>query len=134
MLPAGTYELHANSINDEFYEGSSVGPYANSSTDLSFQPPASLIGPDLVFHAGGVPPALLTITAGEATVVTFQTNGSGSFTTGNAIVDLSPAHNTAAVCTITPPSSDDGGGSPSLPLLAALLCIPALRASTRRLI
>ncbi len=130
MLPQGTYELHANSINDEFFGGSSVGPYALEITDLSFQPPASSIIGSVLFVPN--PPALLTITAGEATDVTFQTNGSGSITTGNAIVDRSPAHNTAAVCTITPPSSG-GGGSPSLPLLATLLCIPAFRFYAKKL-
>ncbi|MBT8129789.1 MAG: hypothetical protein KJP10_07340, partial [Gammaproteobacteria bacterium] len=46
MLPPGEYILHANSVNREFYGGSSVGPYANSATDLSFQAPASTIGSD----------------------------------------------------------------------------------------
>lgn len=129
MLPAGTYELHANSINDEFFGGSSVGPYALDMTDDSFTGPANSIGL-VTFDAGRAPPALLTITAGEATVVIFNIDGSGSITTGEPIADLSPAHNTAAVCSITSPSS---GGSPSLPLLAALFCIPALRAFARGL-
>ena len=40
MLPPGTYILHANSINDEFTQGSSVGPYAETMFDFSFLPPA----------------------------------------------------------------------------------------------
>jgi len=128
MLPVGTYVLHANSINVEFFGGSSVGPYATDMTDLSFQPPANSIG-QVTFDAGGVSPALLSITAGEAIEVTFYTNGSGSVTEHQPITDLSPTHNTAAVCTIR---SSGGGGSPSLPLLAALFCIPALRTLARR--
>ncbi len=130
MLPEGTYTLHANSINDEFFGGSSVGPYASDISDLSFQAPANNIS--VTFAAGGTPPALLTITAGKATVVTFNADdGSGSITEDKPIADLSPTHDTAAVCTITPPFSG-GGGNPSLPLLAAMFCIPALRAFARR--
>lgn len=130
MLPEGTYELHANSINDEFFSGSSVGPYANDMNDLSFQAPANSIGP-VTFAAGGPSPALLTITAGQATVVTFNVDGSGNITQNQPIADLSPAHDPSAVCTIT--STDGGGGSPSLPLLAALFCIPVLRAYHRKI-
>ncbi len=129
MLPQGTYELHANSINDEFFGGSSVGPYASDMNDLSFQAPANNIG-QVTFAAGGAPPALLTITSGEATVVVFNKDGSGSITLGEPIADLSPTHDTAAVCTIT--SSGGGGGSPSLPLLAALFCIPAYRIFSKK--
>lgn len=124
ILPEGTYELHANSINDEFFDGSSVGPYAEDITDISFQPPASSIG-SITFDADGVPPALLTITAGEATQVTFKSDGGGSFTTGNPIINLSPSHNTANTCSI--PTTEGGGGSPSLPLLSAMLCLALLR-------
>ena len=124
MLPPGTYTMHANSINTEFYAGSSVGPYASGPFDLSFQPPASTIG-SVTFDAGLVPPALLAVTAGEATRVTFRTDGGGSFSTGHAIIDLSPAHDTSAVCTISQPSG--GGGNPSLPLLIILLGLPVLR-------
>ena len=38
-LPAGTYTLHAESIDPGFTGGSGVGPYATSSTDISFQAP-----------------------------------------------------------------------------------------------
>ncbi len=39
LLPAGTYTLHANSINTLFYSGSGVGPYAETTTDISFTDP-----------------------------------------------------------------------------------------------
>lgn len=38
-LPPGNYTLHANSINTLFNGGSSVGPYASSIFDASFQSP-----------------------------------------------------------------------------------------------
>jgi hypothetical protein len=38
-LPAGNYTLHANSINPEFNDGSSIGPYAKELTDASFISP-----------------------------------------------------------------------------------------------
>lgn len=130
MLPLGDYILHANSVNDEFLEGSSVGPYASSSTDLSFQPPASLIGSDLVFDASGAPPAIISLGAGKSVDVVFRTDGSGSFTMSDIQVDLALLYNSADACTI---SSSGGGGVPSLLLLAALMCIPAFRAYARRL-
>ncbi len=39
LLPEGTYTLHANSINTLFYSGSGVGPYAETTTDISFTDP-----------------------------------------------------------------------------------------------
>lgn len=39
LLPAGNYTLHANSINTEFYDASSVGPYALTQDDISFTAP-----------------------------------------------------------------------------------------------
>ena len=130
MLPPGNYKLHANSINTEFTEGSSVGPYANSPSDLSFQPPASDIGSDLVFDAEGEVPAIITLEEGRSVDVVFRTDGSGSFTVNDNQVDLAQIYNSADAC----PSSGGGGGSPSLPLLVTLLCIPALRAFARRLV
>ena len=132
MLPPGEYILHANSINREFFGGSSVGPYANSSTDLSFQSPASVIGSDLVFTADGVLPAIITVEAGKSVDVVFQTDGSGSVTPSDSQVDLAQIYASAAACGTTV-ASDGGGGSPSLPLLAALLCIPVFRTFARRL-
>jgi hypothetical protein len=39
LLPEGTYTLHAKSINTLFYSGSGVGPYAETTTDISFTDP-----------------------------------------------------------------------------------------------
>lgn len=137
MLPPGSYTLHANSINDEFYSGSSVGPYALTPTDLSFQSPASTIGA-VDFDAGGPPPAILTLAAGKAVDVEFRTDGSGTITSNDTQTDLVQIYNSTEACSapsipVVSSSGDSGGGSPSLPLLAILLSVPALRMySTRR--
>ena len=134
MLPPGNYTLHANSINDEFWGGSSVGPYAINTFGMSFQPPASTIG-DVTFDADGLPPAILTLEAGKSVDVEFRTDGSGSTTPSDTQVALTDIYNSTEACTVpqsTTTVSDGGGGSPSLPLLAALLLIPALRSRQRR--
>ncbi len=129
MLPPGKYILHANSINTEFTGGSSVGPYASNLSDLSFQSPASDIGSNLVFNADGAVPAIITLEAGKSVDVVFRTDGSGSFTLNDSQVDLVQIYNSADAC----PSGGGGGGIPSLPLLAALFCIPVLRTFARSL-
>ena len=136
MLPEGRYTLHASSVNIEFYGGSSVGPYANCSTDFSFQSPASDIGTELVFNADGALPAIIDLTAGKSAAVVFKTDGSGSITMSDTQIDLAEIYNSANACSTSNAcgisTGSSGGGSPSLPLLAALLCIPALRASARK--
>jgi hypothetical protein len=128
MLPPGTYTLHANSINNEFYAGSSVGPYALTPTDLSFQAPASTIGA-VDFDAGGPPPAMLNLVAGKAVEVEFRTDGSGSITSNDTQIDIVSTPSIPAITS----AGDSGSGSPSLPLLAILLSVPVLRmCSTRR--
>jgi hypothetical protein len=132
MLPPGNYTLHANSINDEFWGGSSVGPYAFNSFDLSFQPPASTIG-SVDFDAGGTPPAILNLEAGKSVDVVFRTDGSGSVTMNETQVDLVQIYNSTEACAVTSAtSSSSGSGSPSPLLLLALLSIPALRAYAKR--
>ena len=39
LLPPGSYTLHAEVIQTEFTAGSSIGPYSDTSSGLSFQPP-----------------------------------------------------------------------------------------------
>ncbi len=124
MLPPGNYILHANSINPEFFGGSSVGPYAITPIDVSFQPPASVIGRDLLFRADGTQPAIITLEAGKSVDILFRTDGSGTVTPSDAQVALSEIYNSESACVA---GGGGGGGSPGLPLLAALLLIPALR-------
>jgi hypothetical protein len=128
MLPPGEYELHANSVNAEFFEGSSVGPWAEYQNDASFQPPASSLGSDVVFTAELSAPATFNLAEGKSVDVVFKTDGTGSITMRDSQIDLEQIYNAAGSCNITDTTSDGGGGSPSLPLLITLLCIPALRA------
>lgn len=123
MLPAGTYTLHASPVNTEFYGGSSVGPHALEMTDASFQSPAKDIG-IVDFVADGATIAILDVTATEATNVSFVSDGSGSFSTGNAIVDPVPA-----------PVASGGGSSGSLSplvILATGLLVSVFRNNPRR--
>jgi len=123
MLPAGTYTLHASPINSEFFGGSSVGPYSLEMTDASFQAPAKDIG-IVDFVADGMNIALLDVTAAEATNVTFNSDGTGSFTSGNAVSDPGSTPVLA---------SGSSGGSLSLLDLAALCLLLAVVRNTRRL-
>jgi hypothetical protein len=74
LLPAGTYTLHAESIDSGFTGGSGVGPYASSSSDVSFQPPHPITPVAL----GGASPQQIVITAGCVATATFRLNGAGS--------------------------------------------------------
>lgn len=125
MLPAGNYILHANSINREFWGGSSVGPYADEANSPSFLPPASDIGADLVFRADTNLPAFITLEAGKSVDIVFRTDGSGTVTASDTQVTLTEIYNSPSSCVTS--DGGGGGGSPGLPLLAALAFIPALR-------
>ena len=125
MLPPGNYVLHANSINREFFGGSSVGPYAETPLDVSFQAPASTLGADLVFTADAAVPAFISLAAGKSVDVEFRSDGSGTITPADTQLDLEQVYNSADVCPA--PSGGGGGGSPGLLLLGALLLIPSLR-------
>lgn len=75
LLPAGTYTLHAEAIDSSFTGGSSVGPYSEDGTGLSFQSPN---------YSGGMPMTpvtmtpTITISAGCAASVTFRSTGAGT--------------------------------------------------------
>ena len=91
LLPPGNYTLHAEVIQTEFSAGASIGPYADTSSDLSFQPPlynnGVAIAP-VVF--GGSTPTQLVITAGCVTSATFKMDGTGSVGGGCGVDNLSP--------------------------------------------
>jgi hypothetical protein len=74
LLPAGTYTLHAESIDPAFTGGSGVGPYASSSNDISFQPPHPITPVAL----GGASAQQIVITPGCAATASFRLNGAGS--------------------------------------------------------
>ena len=73
-LPSGRYNLYAESIDPRFTGGSGVGPYANTSTDVSFQPPHPIAPVAL----GGGSPLSISIAPGCAETATFRLDGSGS--------------------------------------------------------
>jgi hypothetical protein len=75
LLPPGTYTLHAEAIDTSFTGGSSVGPYSETASGLSFQAPN---------YVGGSPMSpvtmtpQVTVTAGCTATVTFRNSGSGT--------------------------------------------------------
>jgi hypothetical protein len=79
LLPAGNYNLRAGTILPNFIGGSSVGPYSNNATDLSFQPPlysGATAMPTVTL--GNASPTAFAITAGCAATLTFRINGTGT--------------------------------------------------------
>lgn len=73
FLPAGNYTLHANSINTEFSEGSGVGPYTTSITDLSFRAPHPITPVTYQSSTGG--DAIITIAVNQTINIDFNSNG-----------------------------------------------------------
>ena len=79
MLPPGTYTLRAEPIDSQFIGGSSVGPYSDTSADVSFQPPMYVGGvPIAPVVLGNATPTTFTITAGCTATADFRINGTGS--------------------------------------------------------
>ncbi len=127
-IPPGNYTLHANSLNVEFFAASSVGPYAETDVDVSFQAPASNLPGVIDFNGALVVPEVLNVAAGKSINVVFKADGSGNFTMNNDILNLSPAHNPAAVCSVNRVSSGGGGSGVLTPLmLLPMLAVMLLR-------
>ncbi len=87
LLPAGTYDLHAEAISKTFTAGSSVGPYADTLSASSFQPPlydANGVAMTPV-TLGGNTPSQFVIAAGCSASIAFRMNGTGS-TSSNCVV------------------------------------------------
>lgn len=79
LLPAGTYTLHAQAIKTPFVDGSSVGPYSSSSSDLSFQAPLYVSGVAMApLTLGNATPIQIVMTAGCAASASFRFDGTGS--------------------------------------------------------
>ena len=121
-VPPGTYHLRANAVNTEFTAASSVGPYADSISDVSFAGiPAELAAPNIVEYRGTTSMLVdLVVAAGEAANVTFRVDGSGT-NTSDAIDD--PVDDT-----LTGASGSGGGNLLYLPMLM-LVSLLALRRS-----
>lgn len=82
LLPAGDYILHANSINTEFFDISAVGPYASSTSDISFSDPHPITE---VTYQG--------ITEGSDEVITISTNKTNTINfsiTGATVIFSNP--------------------------------------------
>ncbi|BBJ22708.1 fibronectin type III domain-containing protein [Candidatus Nitrotoga sp. AM1P] len=91
LLPSGNYTLHAEVIHTAFTAGSSIGPYAETSSGVSFQPPlynnGVAIAP-VVF--GGSTPTQISITAGCAASAIFKMDGTGTVGGNCGADNLSP--------------------------------------------
>ena len=113
-LPPGNYTLHANSINLLFYEGSSIGPYATSESDISFVSPHPI--PEVTYQGttqGNA--AIITITSNQTLTVVFSI-------TGNDAVFINP-----------PAESSSSSGKTSYITLLLLLSFLLLARYTDRL-
>lgn len=73
-LPAGTYTLHANSINTEFNGGSGIGPYASSITDISFIDPHPITDVTYQGESEGSD-EIITIAVNQTLNINFSSNG-----------------------------------------------------------
>ena len=112
-LPPGNYTLHANSINELFNGGSSIGPYAFDLSDKSFVAPHPI---QEVTYQGA--------TQGNATIITIATNQ-----TVNLVFSI--AGNDAVL--ITPPAESSGSSGTSYITLLLLLGFLLLARYTDRL-
>lgn len=74
-LPAGSYTLHANSINTLFNGGSGVGPYSLDINDASFLAPHPIS--EVVFQGGSAgSDEVITISNNQTLVIDFAIDGS----------------------------------------------------------
>jgi len=108
LLPAGTYTLHANSINTSFTAGSSVGPYAINNTDTSFSDPHPIT--EITYFGSEAPnDEIITITTNETFNINFSNVGALIKSTNNnsdeddSIADLfgSLSHLTLIILVLT---------------------------------
>jgi len=74
LVPAGTYTLQAEAIQSSFFGGSSVGPHAENSSDLSFVNPISKVD----YQANNISPFQFIIVTGCEINVTFRSDGTGT--------------------------------------------------------
>ncbi|MDP2759323.1 MAG: BACON domain-containing carbohydrate-binding protein, partial [Sideroxyarcus sp.] len=78
LLLPGTYTLHAEAVQADFTNGSSVGPYSELSSSTSFQSPLYVGGVAMTpVTLGNTTPTQIAIVAGCAAQVGFKLDGSG---------------------------------------------------------
>ena len=73
-LPAGSYTLHANSINTLFNGGSGIGPYTQDITDLSFVSPHPITSVTFQGDTAGSD-EIINITVGQTKTIDFAIDG-----------------------------------------------------------
>jgi predicted Zn-dependent protease with MMP-like domain len=73
-LPAGTYTLHANSINPEFNGGSGIGPYASTIYDISFVDPHPITPVTYQGDSEGSD-EIITISVNQSLIINFSSSG-----------------------------------------------------------
>jgi hypothetical protein len=81
LLPPGQYNLRAEAIRTSFMSGSSVGPYSDNATDVSFQPPLYTgvpATPMATLTLGNAVPTVININAGCLATATFRFDGTGT--------------------------------------------------------
>ena len=83
LLPAGTYTLHANSINTIFTAGSSVGPYAIDNTDVSFSDPHPITEITYFGNEDNPDDEIITLTTNETLNISFSNIGARVKSTNN---------------------------------------------------
>ena len=76
LLPAGSYTLHANSINPLFNGGSGIGPYSYDLNDISFQPPHPIAQVNYQGTTDDGNEEVITINNGETLNINFSSSGS----------------------------------------------------------
>jgi hypothetical protein len=104
LLPPGSYSLHAEAIAIDNTSGSSVGPYAETASDVSFQAPLySGSTPMSALTFGNASPVQVTIVAGCTASVDFRMNGSGSVG-GDCVTTPPPPPVTPVTPPVTPVS------------------------------
>lgn len=96
LLPAGSYTLHANSINPIFNGGSGIGPYTLSIFDISFTSPHPIAEVTYKDATDGND-KVINITTDQTLTINFSTSGSDvvfSSDDGDSFSDLfgSPSH------------------------------------------
>jgi len=95
LLPPGQYTLHAESIQSSFRGGSSVGPYASSTSSASFKSPHP-ITPVVFKGTGNTSNMVFSINAGCRVDLEFQLNGNGFINTNDCTNNTSSGTTNAA--------------------------------------
>ena len=85
LLPAGSYSLHANSINTGFSGGSGVGPYSNSLSDASFISPHPIEPVSFQGESEGSD-EIISLSAGQTIEISFSITGLSGSTNGSGII------------------------------------------------